>query len=70
MPGLGRLRQPDDELPAPASEHVVATTNREITWLNEGPTTLGNQLGVSGPRLYSCRSGEPLSERLLPELGG
>ena len=40
--GLGRLRRLDDESPAPESEHVAATTNRQIAMLNKGPTTLGN----------------------------
>ena len=41
--GLGRLRWLDDESPAPASEHIVATTNHELALLNKGPKTLGDQ---------------------------
>ena len=64
--GLGRLRWLDNESPAP--EHIAATTNRELALLNKGPKTLGDQLGVSGPRLYGGRSGESLGERPFPGL--
>ena len=52
-------------------EHIAATTNRELAFLNKGPKTLGDQLGVPVARLYGlygCLSGEPLGKRPLADI--
>ena len=68
---LGLRRWLDDESPARAFEHIAATTNRELAFLNKGPKTLGDQLGVPVARLYGlygCLSGEPLGKRPLADI--
>ena len=62
-PGLGLLRWLDDDPPAPAFEHIAASTNRELALLDQGPETVGYQLSVP-VSLNGGLSGEPLGERV------
>ena len=53
----------DDDPPAPAFEHIAASTNRELALLDQGPETVGYQLSVP-VSLNGGLSGEPLGERV------